>query len=96
VQSISEDGWTQENWNMELTRALTTIENARNEWNSARLKWALLNGNAAKSDEQKKLSNNLLASEQSFMNLCRIGVGLTWPVALVVLIGFILLLVLRH
>src|SRR5262245_372271 len=58
VQSISEEGWTQENWNMELTRALTTIENARNEWNSARLKWELLNGNPAKVDEQKKPSND--------------------------------------
>src|SRR6266536_5319425 len=44
VQSIHEETWTQENYNMELTRALTVIDNARMEWNAARLKWAMLNG----------------------------------------------------
>ncbi len=33
--------WTKENFQIELTRALTTLENARMEWNSARLKLPL-------------------------------------------------------
>jgi len=44
VEVLREDSWTQENWNTELTRALTTLENARMEWNSARLKWPVLDG----------------------------------------------------
>src|SRR5436190_22617934 len=48
IGSVNEESWTKENWHVELTRALTQIENARNEWNSARLKWALLNGTSAR------------------------------------------------
>src|SRR6266700_5862943 len=44
VQSIHEETWTQENYNVELNRALTVIDNARMEWNAARLKWSLLSG----------------------------------------------------
>ena len=44
VQVIHEDSWTKENYQIELTRALTTIENARMEWNSARLKLPVLAG----------------------------------------------------
>src|SRR5881394_2314821 len=47
VQTIHEETWTQENYNLELTRALTVIDNARMEWNAARLKWPLLSGPAA-------------------------------------------------
>ena len=38
VQAIHDESWTKENFQIELTRALTTIENARMEWNAARLK----------------------------------------------------------
>ena len=44
INSIAEEEWTEENGSVELTRALTTIENARLEWNSARLKWPVLDG----------------------------------------------------
>src|SRR5438876_1017800 len=33
VQAIHEEGWTKDNLNAELSRALTVIENARMEWN---------------------------------------------------------------
>ncbi|MCI0535352.1 MAG: hypothetical protein L0Z50_08990 [Verrucomicrobiales bacterium] len=92
VQAITEESWTQENLNMELTRALTTVENARNEWNSARLKWALLNGPSSAQDQPRKVSNDPFAGDRSFLELCKMGLALTWPVALVGLIGFILLL----
>src|SRR5580658_4304888 len=42
VQAINEQIWTAENHSVELTRAATTIENARMEWNAARLKFPLL------------------------------------------------------
>jgi hypothetical protein len=36
VESIQEETWNKESFSVELTRALTAIENARMEWNSAR------------------------------------------------------------
>src|SRR5207247_7807555 len=36
VQTIHEETWTQENYNVDLTRALTVLDNARMEWNAAR------------------------------------------------------------
>jgi hypothetical protein len=47
VQAIHEDSWRQENVSVELTRASTTIENARMEWNSARWKFPILSTNPA-------------------------------------------------
>ena len=97
VQSTREESWSQEDWDMELTRALTAIENARLEWNGARLKWPVLNGQIDSSaGEQKPASFGL--DQRSFLQLCRIGLALTWPVAVVALIGcatIILLLVRR-
>src|SRR5208283_4175374 len=42
VQAINEQAWTSDNHSVELTRAATTVENARMEWNAARLKFKLL------------------------------------------------------
>src|SRR5277367_1019821 len=44
VQSIHDESWTKENFSIELTRALTVVENARMEWNAARLKLPVLAG----------------------------------------------------
>src|SRR3954468_21418039 len=44
VEAIREESWSRENFHVELTRALTTLENARMEWNSARLKFSVLSG----------------------------------------------------
>ncbi len=95
VEGIHEETWTEENWNVELTRALASIENARLEWNKARLGWSLLNGTP---EERAKTETGpgLAATEgRPFLELCRLGLALTWPVAVVCLIGFVLLLVFR-
>ena len=42
VQAINDQTWTKDNFQIELTRANTTIESARMEWNTARLKWTVL------------------------------------------------------
>src|SRR5215470_13514472 len=47
VERIQEETWSKDNGDVELTRALTAIENARLEWNSARLKFPLLSGSAS-------------------------------------------------
>ena len=46
VQAIHEEGWTKDNFSTELTRALTAVENARMEWNTARLKFPILSSPA--------------------------------------------------
>ena len=85
VNETHEETWTQETWNLELTRGLATIEHARMEWNSARLKWDVLNGGAANSAAatEKKGGDFLAAAdERPFLELCKLGLALNWPIAL--------------
>ena len=74
---------------MELTRALTTIENARMEWNSARLKISALAGETKKAAAPLEKGFIPAASSSladlSFFQLCKIGLALTWPLLLVLL-----------
>lgn len=100
VQSFSEESWTAENMEVELTRALAAIENARMEWNAARLKWSFLNGK--KSSAQPKTATtagspeSILASLANlpFVQLCRLGFALTWPLTAVVGLTVLLALLL--
>jgi DNA repair exonuclease SbcCD ATPase subunit len=95
VDALREEAWTQENWNTELTRALTTLENARMEWNSARLNWPMLDGAGGTggirgTHEQQAAAPKSFFSElesKSFLELCHIGLALSWPVALAGLLG---------
>jgi len=90
VETLREETWTQENWNTELTRALTTLENARMEWNSARLKWPVLDGAMkmpAKEEAEAKSGPFGVLQGKSFVELCQLGLALTWPVALAALFG---------
>ena len=97
VQGIQEDTWTEENWNVELTKALSAIENARLEWNKARLHWTLLDGQADPQAQPAVAGPAPLAlRDYSFRELCKLGFALTWPVALVGLIGFIILALVRQ
>ncbi len=99
VQSVHEESWTRDSFNTELTRALTCIENARMEWNSARLKFPFLTGEqpaAAPAAEPVNPSDPFTPAqlrERSYSELCKMGLALTWPVALVgAVIVFVLLL----
>ena len=95
VQFINDQAWTKEDYNLELTRALTTLENARMEWNSARLKFPLLSGQAPEAGPigQPAGPRNVFA-DQNMAQLCRLGLAMTWPLALLGL-GIFLLLLLR-
>jgi hypothetical protein len=84
VEAIREEAWTVDNSDVELTRALTAVENARMEWNSARLKFPLLSGTPAQSEGNS--SNPFTPSALAgigFGQLCRMGFALTWPLAVV-------------
>jgi hypothetical protein len=90
IQAIHEETWTKDNFSMELTRALTTLENARMEWNTARLKFTVLAGvsgqeSAPQPVEEPAPLHGL--ADLSFAELCRFGFALTWPLALIGLIG---------
>jgi hypothetical protein len=88
VQAIHDETWTKENFQIELTRALTTIENARMEWNSARLKISALAGetkNAAAPLDKNSASAASSLAQLSFGQLCKIGLAMTWPLLLVAL-----------
>ena len=97
VETTNEAAWTKENFSVELTRSLTIIENARMEWNAARLKFPVLSGASkdepAKTAERESQARPLLA-EQSFGRLCQIGFALTWPVVVALGVLAILLAVL--
>jgi hypothetical protein len=95
VHAIRDETWTQDNYQTELTRALTTLENARMEWNSARLKWPVLSGPTASGspDAPKRSPAEALLAPRQFGELCRLSLALTWPLVTVVLLTGLLLLV---
>ena len=100
VTAIHDETWTADTYNVELTRALTAIENARMEWNTARLKWpvldaALSNTASPAAAGSGKIQGHFLGA-QSFGELCRLGFALTWPVAVAVLLGAALMVLLRR
>ena len=96
VQAIHDEAWTKENFQVELTRALTTIENARMEWNSARLKLPVLAGEtktAAAGERPSPFSNASTAqslAQLGFGQLCKIGFAMTWPLLLVALAALVI------
>jgi len=87
VDSLVEVDTHDEDWKVLLTRNLTTIENARMELNSARLKWTLLSG--IRDDESQGFTAPVqpgqtgLPLPKSFGQLCLWGLALTWPVLLI-------------
>jgi len=84
-----------EQWKVVLTRNLTTIENARMELNSARLKWPLLTSGQESSSPPlittASGNPNGLPLPKSFGELCLWGLAFTWPI---LLIGTVILAVL--
>jgi hypothetical protein len=101
VQTVHEETWTKDNFNVELTRALTTIENARMEWNSAQLKFPVFSGQAQNADGATDAGEPRPSpfANLSFGQLCRLGLAFTWPLALVALLALgvlVTLLLVRH
>ena len=87
VEALEDVDTQNDQWKVLLTRNLTTIENARMEINSARLKWVILNG-----EQENPLSSSMdvvpnspngIPVPISFGQLCLWGLALTWPLLLV-------------
>src|SRR5258707_1095845 len=72
-----------------LTRGLTGVENARMEWNGARLKFPVLSGAAAQEAATAPAATKTAPASpfatQSFLGLCKMGLALTWPLVVVAL-----------
>jgi hypothetical protein len=100
VEGIHDETWTKENFNVELTRALTAVENARMEWNSARLKVPALAGESAKKPEAKNVPapSPMPFANLSFGQLCKFGLAMTWPFLIVGLgvIGLLIAILMRR
>jgi chromosome segregation ATPase len=100
IEAIREETWTKDNFTVELTRALTVLENARMEWNGARLKLPALAGalqeNNASADPKTPVVPDLMALR--FGQLCRIGLAATWPLAVVGLciLAALVVMLFRH
>jgi hypothetical protein len=101
INLINEEEWTEENWSVELTKALTTIENSRMEWNGARLKWPLLDGetelapSVAATTQPGQTTERTGLDQLSFWQLSKLGLAFTWPLGLVGLAVAILLILSR-
>jgi chromosome segregation ATPase len=94
VEAVHEETWTKDNFNVELTRALTAIENARMEWNTARLKFPVLAGqnqNASSDASSPAPVSQPSLTNLSFGELCKLGLAFTWPLTVVVIIGLVAL-----
>ena len=87
VETLEDVDTHDEQWKVLLTRNLTTIENARMELNSARLKWVILDGEQEASiNPSIGMANNSphgFPVPISFSQLCLWGLALTWPLLLV-------------
>jgi chromosome segregation ATPase len=97
LQTIQEETWTRESLNVELTRASTVVENARMEWNTARMKFPILSGEmpeAAAVAGPATGGLQDLITQKNYAELCKLGLALTWPIALAAL-AIMLVLLLR-
>ena len=98
VQGIQEEAWTKNNFNVEISRALTTVENARLEWNSSRLKFPLLDDALPTGPETAAPDTGSappLLGARSYAELCKLGLAITWPLALLGLLHLVVMLLRR-
>jgi DNA repair exonuclease SbcCD ATPase subunit len=95
LQGIHEESWARDNLNVELTRASTLVENARMEWNSARLKFPILSGETAPPGAPLPPGVSPIQdalTQRSYAEWCKLGLALTWPVAAAALLILLVLL----
>jgi hypothetical protein len=94
VQSINEESWTKDNFEIELTRALSVVENARQEWNSARLKFPIIDAPTEKEQAPQQLIQSGIKIPD-FYELLKIGFAINFPLVIIILIAIIVILLKR-
>jgi hypothetical protein len=98
LQAIQDAAWSRENLSSELSRAMGLVDHARMEWNSARLKFPVLSANPETGELPSPASAPRTAStlqDLAFFEIARVGLALTWPLALAALAIFSVLLLRR-
>ncbi len=96
IEAVREETWTKDNFSVELTRALTSVENGRMEWNTARLKFSVLTGEKATATAapgESAATETFPLGNRSFGELCKLGLALTWPLALIALAALVVFVV---
>ncbi len=83
VEDLREETWTDATWGQELSRALTTIENARMELNSARLKWPVIDSSPLSQPGAAPTTATSTLIDLPLPKLLRLGLALTWPLLVV-------------
>lgn len=94
VQCLNEEDWEKERYDSELSKALTVLENARMEWNTALINIPILDRSkkkttSAKNDSLYENSSRGLLDMPSG-EIMKMSIWLFWPM---LLIAFILLLI---
>ena len=95
VEKLEDIDTNRDDWKVQLTRNLTTLENARMEINSAKLKWPILTQMPEESEALEGQSGTTGGTPQSFGQLCLMGLALTWPLVLMGLAIFAYILLNR-
>lgn len=98
LQELQPDSWTKDTFSAELSKGLGLVDHARMEWNSARLKFPVLSGQGP-ADEAANPAPPAKAAlplaGRGFFEVCRLGLALTWPIAVAGLAIFLVLLIKR-
>ena len=95
VEKLEDIDTNRDDWKVQLTRNLTTLENARMEINSAKLKWPILTQMPEESEALEGQGVTTGGTPQSFGQLCLMGLALTWPLVLMGLAIFAYILLNR-
>ena len=95
VEKLEDIDTNRDDWKVQLTRNLTTLENARMEINSAKLKWPILTQMPEESEALEGQGATTGGTPQSFGQLCLMGLALTWPLVLMGLAIFAYILLNR-
>ena len=94
VLTLNPESWEKAHVEVELTRALTSVENARMEWNSARIKFGELNGDSSQAGGKSDGPTSVTPTAgipHGFADLCRLGFAINWPLFLLGLLIFLML-----
>ncbi len=93
VEELEDIDTNRDDWKVQLTRNLTTLENARMAINSAKLKWPILTQVPEDPETLENQGASTGGASQSFGQLCLMGLALTWPLVLLGLAIFVYILI---
>ncbi len=101
IKAIQSSEWNDAEYHEKLTQALAQLEQSRSEWDEIRMKFPGALGPKNKSTSAESSETNSsgtgswFSSESvSYNELCKVGLALTWPVAIAFLMAFIALVIL--